>query len=136
MAYRVSIDILHTLDLGVSSRVCGSVLHSRCYKEACNKAQAANNMRGVWNSIHEKYKSMKMQERFTNLNLAQFTNAETPWGQAPLLKGRAAEVRRLVPVLASVAWEKASASGGLKESHMAETAWHVFMTLCPLQIFL
>ena len=62
----------------------------------------------------------KLQERFTNLNLAQFTNAETPWGQAPLLKGRAAEVRHLVPVLASVAWEKASASGGLKESHMAE----------------
>lgn len=120
MAYRVSIDILHTLDLGVSSRVCGSVLHSWCYKEACNKAQAANNMREVWNSIHEKYKSMKVQERFTNLNLAQFTNAEAPWGQAPLLKGRAAEVRHLVPVLASVAWEKASASGGLKESHMAE----------------
>ena len=120
MAYRVSIDILHTLDLGVSSRVCGSVLRSWCYKEACNKAQAANNMREVRNSIQEKYKSMKVQERFTNLNLAQFTNAETAWGQAPLLKGRAAEVRHLVPVLASVPWEKASASGGLKESHMAE----------------
>ena len=137
MAYRVSIDILHTLDLGVSSRVCGSVLHSWCYKAACNKAQAANNMREVWNSIHEKYKSMKVQERFINLNLAQFTNAETPWAQAPLLKGRAAEVRHLVPVLASLGRKPVPLVASKKAIWLnAYTAWRVFMTLCPLQIFL
>ena len=62
----------------------------------------------------------QIQERFTNLNLSQFTNVDKPWSQAPLLKGKAAEIRRLIPVLASVAWDKANATGGLKESHIAE----------------
>lgn len=120
MAYRVCIDVLHTLDLGVSSRLCGSVLHSWCYPEACNKAKATSNMRDTWASIQAKYKSMQIQERFTNLNLSQFTNVEKPWSQAPLLKGKAAEIRHLIPVLASVARDKANATGGLKESHIAE----------------
>ena len=63
---------------------------------------------------------MQIQERFTNLNLSQFTNVDKPWSQEPLLKGKAAEIRHLIPVLASVAWDKASASRGLKESHIAE----------------
>lgn len=106
VGYRPCIDILHTLDLGVSQRLCGSVLHTWCYQEACDKAMAPKNMREVWNRIQDKYRSMKVKERFTNIFLSQFSNTEHPWSQAPLLKGKAAEIRHLVPVLASVAWDK------------------------------
>ena len=123
--YRPCIDILHTLDLGVSQRLCGSVLHTWCYQEACDKAMAAKNMRQTWNQIQDKYKSMKVSERSTNIFLSQFSNVDHPWSQAPLLKGKAAEIRHLVPVLASVAWDKASETGGLKESHIAECLHHL-----------
>ena len=125
VGYRPCIDILHTLDLGVSQRLCGSVLHTWCYQEACNKAMAQQNLRQVWKQIQGKYKSMKVTERFTNIFLSQFSNTEHPWSQAPLLKGKAAEIRHLVPVLASVAWDKAIETRGLKESHVAECLHHL-----------
>ena len=125
VGYRPCIDILHTLDLGVSQRLCGSVLHTWCYQEACDKAMAAKNMRQTWNQIQDKYKSMKVSERSTNIFLSQFSNVDHPWSQAPLVKGKAAEIRHLVPVLASVAWDKASETGGLKESHIAECLHHL-----------
>ena len=125
VGYRPCIDILHTLDLGVSQRLCGSVLHTWCYQEACEKAMAPKNMREVWNRIQDKYKSMRVKERFTNIFLSQFSNTEHPWSQAPLLKGKAAEIRHLVPVLASVAWDKAMETGGLKENHVAECLHHL-----------
>ena len=125
VGYRPCIDILHTLDLGVSQRLCGSVLHTWCYQEACDKAMAAKSMRQTWNQIQDKYKSMKVSERFTNIFLSQFSNVDHPWSQAPLLKGKAAEIRHLVPVLASVAWDKAKETGGLKESHIAECLHHL-----------
>ena len=68
---------------------------------------------------------MKVSERFTNIFLSQFSNVDHPWSQAPLLKGKAAEIRHLVPVLASVAWDKAKETGGLKESHIAECLHHL-----------
>jgi hypothetical protein len=71
--YRPCIDILHTLDLGVSQRLCGSVLHTWCYQEACDKAMAAKNMRQTWNQIQDKYKSMKVSEKSTNIFLSQFS---------------------------------------------------------------
>jgi hypothetical protein len=73
VGWRPCIDILHTLDLGVSQRLCGSVLHTWCYQEACDKAMAAKNMRQTWNQIQDKYKSMKVSEKSTNIFLSQFS---------------------------------------------------------------
>ena len=86
VGYRPCIDILHTLDLGVSQRLCGSVLHTWCYQGACDKAMAQKNMRQVWIRIQDKYRSMKVKKRLTNIFLSQFRNTEHPWSQAPLLK--------------------------------------------------
>lgn len=120
-AYRPSIDLLHTLGLGVSVRICGSVLYCWCFEENATKQQATKNLRILWESIQRKYKDMKVSERFTNLTLSQIINVDKMHTSVPLLKGKAAEVRHLVPVLASVAWDKAKedGNGGLKQSHIA-----------------
>lgn len=120
-AYRPSIDLLHTLDLGLSVRICGSVLYSWCFQENATKQEAAKNLRILWESIQHKYKTMKVSERFTNLTLSQIINVDKTHTSVPLLKGKAAEVRHLVPALTSVAWDKAREddTGGLKQSHMA-----------------
>lgn len=120
VAYRPAIDLLHTVDLGVSVRICGSILYSWCFQGNATKADATKNMRVLWESIQQKYKSMKVAERFTNLTLSQFINVDKTSTAVPLLKGKAAEIRHLVPVLASVAWDKAQAGGGLKQSHIAQ----------------
>ena len=65
----------------------------------------------VWSEISEAYKILKIAERFTNIAINQFTNGEKPWSQKPLLKGKAAELKHLAPVLALVAWNKAKHFG-------------------------
>lgn len=122
VAYRPAIDLLHTVDLGVSQRIVGSILFTWCFHSGATKTEASKNLRSLWDTIQAKYKTMKVSERFTNLTLSQFINVDKVNTAVPLLKGKAAEVRHLVPVLASVAWNKAQEveDGGLKESHMAE----------------
>lgn len=96
----------------------------------------------VWSEISEAYKILKIAERFTNITINQFTNGEKPWSQKPLLKGKAAELRHLAPVLALVAWNKAkrpagtlAQEGAWNKAKETQVALHIAEALTSLACF-
>ena len=119
--YRPCIDILHSCDLGVAARLCGSILHMWSFPEGCRARDAPHRMHSIWNDIKEAYQKLKISERFTNLTVGQFCLPDKPWAKPPILRGKAGEIRHLVPALALVAWNKAKKPHG---SLAFEGAWN------------
>ena len=140
--YRVAIDTLHTVDLGVAATnlwlnpsyvvIPGGWQQKRCPPTTCLKCS----------EISEACKILKIAERFTNITINQFTNGEKPWSQKPLLKGKAAELRHLAPVLALVAWNKAKHPAGTlaqegtwNKAKETQVALHIAEALTSLACF-
>ena len=114
-AYRISLDVLHTLDLGVTARVCGSVLHCWAYPAGCHKEDGPGNVAKIWKACKKAYEELNIQEKFNNLTVSMFENG--------VLKGHAGEIRHFTPVLALVAWKKATEKE--EYAHMAECMDHL-----------
>ena len=116
--YRVSLDVLHTIDLGVASRIAGSILHAWAFPPGCRKQDGPGNVTKVWQMLKEAYSELKTNEKFNNMTTSMFTVQEKPWSQPAKLKGHAGEIRHFIPVLAMVAWKKAHEEEAF--AHMAE----------------
>ena len=116
--YRVSLDVLHTLDLGVSARLAGSILHAWTFPPESRKEDGARNAAKVWAMLKEAYTELGINEKFNNLVVSMFTNEKSPFSQPAKLKGHAGEIRHLIPALALVAWKKARECEAF--AHMAE----------------
>ena len=116
--YRVCLDVLHTLDLGVTARMAGSVLHAWAFPPGAKKQDGSKNTAEIWALLKEAYKDLGIKEKFNNLVVSMFTNHEKPWSQPAKLKGHAGEIRHLAPALALVAWKKANECEA--HAHMAE----------------
>ena len=90
-------DVMHTLHLGLYQYYIGSVLELMVFLMMPNRPE--NNMAVVWEMIHAYYKAHNTKSRFSNLRISMF---HPPPGKFPVLKGKAAEVRCVVPAIASV----------------------------------
>lgn len=117
--YRVALDVLHTIDLGVAARLAGSILHCWSYPSGARREEGPGNCAQVWAQLKEAYQELGTKEKYNNIVVSMFANADKPFSQPTKLKGHAGEIRHLIPVLALVAWKKASESQA--HAHMAES---------------
>ena len=133
--YRICLDALHTLDLGLSARLAGSILHCWAFPPGATKSAGACNIAKIWASIKEAYEALKIKEKFNNMTVSMFCNAEKPFASVPILKGHAGEIRHFLFALSWVAWKKAHESE--MHNHMAESLAHLceFYSLLKEQDF-
>ena len=98
-------DTLHCMDLGVSMHTAGNVLWLLVFSDyiAVGDPQAA--IRQLSADVMELYEFEKTPSRFTNVDLWMFCDPASPTSSSPLLKGKGAEVRHLIPILHLV-WRK------------------------------
>ena len=93
----LSMDLMHVKWLGADSYFLGSIL---CYLVDYKlPGKPKENLALLWSEIQEGYKMLKTSTRFSCLTLSMIRAGKNPF---PCLKGKAAEVKGLVPVLARV----------------------------------
>ena len=97
-------DCLHVVDLGIAMHVCGNVLFLLCYDDMLPHTAAAN-MDYLWKEIDKLYHEFDVTSQFPHLGLANFCNPVSPHADFPKLKGKGAQIRHLVPLLA-VIWKE------------------------------
>ena len=112
--YRISLDVLHTVDLGVAARILGSILHCWAYPNG-QKEEGPSNIAKIWAACKKAYQELEIEEKFNNITLSMFEKG--------VLKGHAGEIRHFTPVLALVAWKKAKEKE--EYAHMAECVNHL-----------
>ena len=92
-------DSMHAVDLGVVPRCLGTVLWLLCFGGYVSVGEPINSMRTVFADINAEYSRRKTKSVFTNIELSQFTDPDSPLAGMPLLTGKAAELRHLVPIV-------------------------------------
>jgi hypothetical protein len=87
------------MDLGVSMIIAGSTMWLLVFSDyiAAGDPQAA--IRQMSADVMELYEYEKTPTRFANLDLWMFRGPASPTVSPPLLKGKGAEVRHLIPIL-------------------------------------
>ena len=93
-------DCLHVVDLGVAMHVGGNVLHLLCYHVLPHSAAA--NMDQMWKRISALYKDLGTTSQFPHLTLSNFCDPAKPHADFPVLKGKGAMIRHLMPILALI----------------------------------
>ena len=121
--YRVCLDVLHTLDLGVTARLAGSILHAWTFPPGSKKKDGPGNAAKIWAMLKEAYAELDIKEKFNNMVVSMFCAAEKPFSQPAKLRGHAGEIRHFIPALALVAWKKANDCQAF--AHMAECCHHL-----------
>ena len=66
-------DVLHTLGLGVSARLAGSILHAWAFPPGSKKEDGAGSAAKVWAMLKESYAELGIKEKFNNLVVSMFT---------------------------------------------------------------
>ena len=99
--HSVALDAMHVLDLGVLQHTLGNILHTLCYDDVGSPwgSDAKTRLEHIWVRIQELYTLERTSTRFSNLELATFTNPSAPNSDFPCLKGKAAETRCMLPIL-------------------------------------
>lgn len=94
----VVVDWLHCADLGVTADIMGNILLELV--ELFPGSDRNVKMKALWKEIQAEYgrQSIPMGNRFPTLRLRSFWSA----GKSPKLKGKAAHIRYVVPVMAVV----------------------------------
>ena len=116
--YRVCLDVLHTLDLGVTAR-----LYLACLVFSTLKKEGAGNTAKLWAMVKDAYTEAGTKEKFNNIMVSMFCAAEKPFSQPAKLRGHAGEIRHFIPGLALMAWKKANECQAF--AHMAECCHHL-----------
>ena len=93
-------DSLHVVDLSVAMHVCGNVLHLLCYDVLPGYANAS--MLRLRNPIHRLYQERQTQSQFPHLDLRSFCDPVKPHADFPVLKGKGAQIRHVVPILVMI----------------------------------
>ena len=108
--YNANIDAyeMHTMHMGTSMYMLGSVLHVLVFQILPGSPLA--NMEIIWTEICEQYRLLNIPSQYSSLGISTFVDAEKPRMVYPRLKGRAAEVKWLVPVLL-VLWRRHKRAG-------------------------
>ena len=100
-------DTLHVLDLGTSQYLAGTVFWLLSFADYIYDNDPVRAMHQVMADVAELYRTEKTPTTFSNLDLQMFCDADRPQHGTPCLKGKGAETRHLIPLLAIV-WAKYS----------------------------
>ena len=121
---------MHVKHLGIDQYFCGSVLWLLCY--IVLEDSASENLARVVLKAKEWWTANKYGDHFNNIKLSMFHDPAKPYEQFPKLKGRAAEIKNLVPALLHI-WTAYSdptdtlhklISFGLRCSHRLDQIMH------------
>ena len=115
-------DSLHVVDLGVAMHVCGNVLHLLCYDVL--PGSAAANMLRLWKDIDRLYSERQTPSQFPHLDLRSFCDPGKPHADFPLLKGKGAQIRHLVPILAMI-WRQHMRDDKRDDQHVEKVLDHL-----------
>ena len=121
--YRACLDVLHTLDLGVTVRLAGSILHAWTLPPGSKKKDVPGNAAKIWAMLKEAYAEFDIEEKYNNMVVSMFCAAEKPFSQPAKLRGHVGEIRHFIHALALVAWKKANDCQAF--AHMAECCHHL-----------
>ena len=84
------------------------IIKTRTYHDSSpnvDPGSVIDNVATLWTELLAWFKDHTVQDRFQSIKVSMFTNADDPHNVMPKLKGRAIEIRSLVPALCSV-WER------------------------------
>jgi hypothetical protein len=113
-------DALHVGDMGVTKHACGNVLWLLCYTDVLGEGmRPADKMARVWGEICDLYKARGTSSQYSHLSLASFCDPEKPRADYPVLKGKGAEMRHLLPILKTI-WAKYARSVIHYEQHVLQ----------------
>ena len=118
-------DNLHVVDLGVAMHVGGNVLHLLCYGGMLQNT-AAENMKQLWGEISQLYDRYGTTSQFPHLGLRSFCNPDSPHADFPKLKGKGAQIRHLIPILAII-WSNHMDVGNRHDQHVKQMLEHLRM---------
>ena len=96
--FAVTIDEMHTEDVGVILEYIGSVLWTFVYDSELEGNPDAR-MRTIWGRIRDLYAEKAVRTRLVNLTLSMFTEQRAPRRAYPTLSAHAAEARALLPLI-------------------------------------
>lgn len=100
---------MHVVHIGTSQYLLGSVLFKLVYQML--PGRPLENMEVLWQEICGEYRSQEVAAQFSSLGLSSFlVDVKAPTTAYPRLKGRAAEIKWLVPVLQAI-WERRKRPG-------------------------
>ena len=102
-------DELHVLHLGVSMYAIGSVLHILVHEVMDDTAEV--NMKAVWGDVCVYYSDHNPDCQYSNLSLSSFSDRSKPFDDFPMLKGKGAEVKDLLPAVCDC-WSRRGARHG------------------------
>ena len=94
-------DTLHVVDLGVAKHVGGNVLWLLCFTDILT-GTPEENMAQIWGEVQKHYKDRQTASQFSLLDISSFCDPKKPRSDFPLLKGKGAEVRHLMPILQTI----------------------------------
>ena len=80
----ISIDSMHTVDLGVTSHILGNVLKEIIYEQIAAPAKDA--CATVWKRIREIYDELQTPHRITHFGLKYFIDLKAPHKEYPIMK--------------------------------------------------
>ena len=98
--YGLGSDFLHVKYLGTDRYFGGSVLWLLCF--ILLPGSAEENLDVVWAGITEHYRQHNTPNRFGTLQLSMFCSPTEPTESFPMLKGKGAEIRHVMPALLTV----------------------------------
>ena len=104
--------------------VCGNVLHLLCYDVLPNTPAA--NMQFVWKEIDRLYHERNTTSQFPHLELRSFCDPSKPHADFRLLKGKGAQVRHLVLILALI-WRQHLRRGNRNDRHVEKLLDHLVL---------
>ena len=100
-------DGLHVVCIGILPHLLGSVFWLFCFTDVLGAMfdSASSRMDYVWAQIDKLYKSRRTSCQFTFISLRSFCDPSSPNADYPILGGKAAELRHLVPIVLSI-WQQ------------------------------
>jgi hypothetical protein len=113
----IEVDELHCIHIGTSQYMLGSILHLLVY--SIMPQRPVQNLEALWSDITEEYRRQNIKAQYSSLTLSMFCDPKSPRDSYPRLRGRAAEVKWLVPVLNAL-WAKYRRPGNELDKLVAE----------------
>lgn len=108
----LQLDVMHTMDLGITEHVVANVLHSILYTDLPGRGPATKKQQfnQLWLKIQQCYKDLDLKHRLTNFSLACIVDdIDAPFASYPTLKRvKAAECKHLLRALAPIIEEYTS----------------------------
>lgn len=103
--FTLALDPMHTLDLGVFQHALANVLFALSFDEEGRRwgPTPTERLAAIWRRIQEIYRRDQTATRFSNFDLSTICpEKHAPHSRFPHLKGKAAETRCLLPIVAEI----------------------------------